>query len=834
MPKSKICPLNHIHVIFIRRWITFKRSWRTVLKSFIGTLIFSALGMVLFWIFVSIGSPQSKTVSYNLYNQTKGDFFIVGNKDDKFILNITTKLTNLFSQNGDILPSYVYFDTIDEMQRCVYQLQINNSLIQVPVGLDFTQGPSKVVILHNSTTINGSDSLELSAFALLSEVLWSLEFESNSQKSDITFKYSTIRMNLLKSIFCSSGTFLMVSGLLTSTLLITSQPISDIRGEVRQYMMQCTLKIFPYWLGTFCCDFLMWLIIASFVWVLFIATLVKPFYDNLFITWYLLVLQGPSLILFLYCFSFMFSVPETAPRKVFILSVLMTFVSTIVGMIITLPNPIELDLFWSLFPPICLQQALSYVMNNMGYQTKSLKHYWLHNPHTMCYLIMQLVDIVLYATLLIIIEEYRVRIQIKFARFSFSNYIESFKELKRKNSQSEEAKAMEDEVHNSSDFAVRIRDVSKLFINDDDRPIAAVNNVSLGVKEFSIFGFLGANGAGKTTLIRMITGDLPPSSGTIELYGTKIEKIEDFTIVSSCPQFTSHLFQELTPKEHFKIYSLLYQLDDNDENEDVIDDLISGMELNDFEDVPVRQLSVGDARKLAIALSFYGPSKILILDEPTASLDPVACRCVQQMILEYKGQKTFILCTHVLSEAEFLCDFISILVNGSIYTVGSPQYLSEKFGKEYRIDIELDDTSKASLNKVKEFFDSNLADAKLTIQRPKSMIYAIPNSSISLAELFRVMQIGRDGDNGFSYFNCSSSSLERVFLQILHKSELLGNKNVIDEFEENYYSSDNSGYFRAKLSSFFSNSGYNKIGHDVNDSIVGGSEDNNDDETMEI
>ena len=129
--------------------------------------------------------------------------------------------------------------------------------------------------------------------------------------------------------------------------------------------------------------------------------------------------------------------------------------------------------------------------------------------------------------------------------------------------------------------------------------------------------------------------------------------------------------------------------------------------MNDFEDVPVCQLSFGDARKLGIALSFFGPSKLLILDEPTALLDPVACRCVQQMILEYKGEKTFILSTHILSEAEFLCDFISILVNGSIYTVGTPQYLTEKFGNEYRIDIDLEDTSKSCSEKIDNFFVEN-------------------------------------------------------------------------------------------------------------------------------
>ncbi len=101
---------------------------------------------------------------------------------------------------------------------------------------------------------------------------------------------------------------------------------------------------------------------------------------------------------------------------------------------------------------------------------------------------------------------------------------------------------MENAVHNSYDWAVRIEDVSRLFINTAHKPIPAVNQVCLGIKECECFGFLGANGAGKTTLMNMITGILPPSAGTIEIFGQKIEDLNDTTVLSICPQFYSHLF----------------------------------------------------------------------------------------------------------------------------------------------------------------------------------------------------------------------------------------------------------------------------------------------------
>lgn len=815
MSKLSICPSSHIIAILLRRWITFKRSWKFILKSFIGTLIFSLLGVGLYWILLSWADPQFNLISDLFNNQEKADFFIVGKENDLFIKNITNQFSNILSKNRSIIPNYVYFDTLNELQEYIYQHQVNpndSNITDKPMGLDFSLGQSKVCILHNSTIIDGSDAVELSSFLLFAKSLWDIEF--NSTFSELNFEYFTIHTYLIKSIYCSSGTFLLVSGLLTSSLYIASQPISDIRGEVRQYMMQCTLKILPYWLGNFICDFILWIILTTFVWCFFLIGKVQPFFDNAFNCWYLLVFQGPSMILFLYCFSFMFSVPSSAPRQIFILSILMIFVSTIACMVVGFPNPIGLDIFLSLFPPTSLQQVLCYVVNYIGYEAHNLKFYWT-TRHTMCYLIMQWIDIVIYSIILTIIEANRIRIQRKLTQNSFSNFVSSFKFLKNQNKQFEEAKKMEDEVHNSSDWAIRIENVSRLFIDDDEKPIVAVNGISLGVKEFSIFGILGANGAGKTTLIKMITGSLPPSSGTIEIFNTKVEDIENSMIVSLCPQSNSHLFKKLTPKEHFKIYSLLFQLDQN-EVEDIVDDLISGMELNDLEDVPVCELSLGDARKLGIALSFFGPSKILILDEPTASLDPVACRCVQQMILEYKGEKTFILCTHLLSEAEFLCDMISIMLNGNIYTVGTPQYLSEKFGNEYRIEIELNNSKKSCLEKVKSFFNSNLPEAKLTLKKSKSHIYLIPASSISLAQLFKVMQDGKMSDNGFDYFTCSSTSLEKVFLQIVHSSELAGtNRCLNDEFEENYYTQDDD--LHSRYSSFYENTSYNKI--DDDDSI---------------
>jgi ABC-type multidrug transport system ATPase subunit len=309
-----------------------------------------------------------------------------------------------------------------------------------------------------------------------------------------------------------------------------------------------------------------------------------------------------------------------------------------------------------------------------------------------------------------------------------------------------------------------------LFFNTAGNPIPAVNCVSLGVQQGSLFGFLGANGAGKTTLIKMITSMLPPSDGTIEILGRDIAQYNDPTLLSICPQFNTHLCDELTPYEHFVMYSLLFQLTP-EEAANEIDRLISILELEELKDQPIRELSGGDVRKLAIALSFLGPARIILLDEPTASLDAVARRHVHEMISSFKGEKTFMLCTHLLSEAESLCDNISIMIKGCVYTVGTPSYLSDKFGTEFKVDIMLTDENEDSAQGCDKFFEQRLPTAVLSIARPKARIYNVPAANITLPYLFTVMEEGKQSNCGFNYYTCSSSSLERVFMEIVHLSE---------------------------------------------------------------
>ena len=121
------------------------------------------------------------------------------------------------------------------------------------------------------------------------------------------------------------------------------------------------------------------------------------------------------------------------------------------------------------------------------------------------------------------------------------------------------------------------------------------------------------------------------------------------------------------------------------------------------------------------------------------------------------------------------------MVRGYVYTCGTCQYLTQKFGTDYKIDVMLSDDSPEIESKCDQFFKERLPSAKLTIRRPKARIYSIPAKERPLSQLFSIMQEAEDANIGITYFTCSVSSLERVFMEILQISE---NEDA-DFFDEN-------------------------------------------------
>uniref|UniRef100_A0A3B4Z3Q7 P-type phospholipid transporter n=1 Tax=Stegastes partitus TaxID=144197 RepID=A0A3B4Z3Q7_9TELE len=222
----------------------------------------------------------------------------------------------------------------------------------------------------------------------------------------------------------------------------------------------------------------------------------------------------------------------------------------------------------------------------------------------------------------------------------------------------------------------------------------AVDGLSVDFYESQITSFLGHNGAGKTTTMSILTGLFPPTSGTAFINGydicTDMDSIRRY--LGMCPQHNV-LFNELTVEEHIYFYARLKGRS-RDEVKMEMDQIIEDVGLPHKRKELAKNLSGGMQRKLSVAIAFVGGSKIVILDEPTAGVDPYARRGIWELLLKYKQDRTIILSTHHMDEADILGDRIAIISNGKMRCCGSPLFLKKCFGSGYYLTLVRDGTEK--------------------------------------------------------------------------------------------------------------------------------------------
>ena len=210
----------------------------------------------------------------------------------------------------------------------------------------------------------------------------------------------------------------------------------------------------------------------------------------------------------------------------------------------------------------------------------------------------------------------------------------------------------------------------------------AVNNINFKIGENEIVGLLGPNGCGKTTTIAMILGLLKPSSGKILVDGIDIEynRIELLHKMNFISPYIE-LPKKLTVKENLIVYSKLYSVRNFNER---INYLSETLRLNDFINKKTGELSSGQKNRVSLAKSLINSPSILLLDEPTASLDPETSDYVRTFLENYKKEKniSILLASHNMNEVERLCASVLMMKAGKIIDKGTPKELIEKHGRK--------------------------------------------------------------------------------------------------------------------------------------------------------
>jgi ABC-2 type transport system ATP-binding protein len=212
---------------------------------------------------------------------------------------------------------------------------------------------------------------------------------------------------------------------------------------------------------------------------------------------------------------------------------------------------------------------------------------------------------------------------------------------------------------------------------------SAVDNLSLEIKPGELFAFLGPNGAGKTTTIKMMTGILKPTSGTVKIAGIDIQQNarEAKMKIGYVPD-TPYLYDRLTAREFMDFVGGLYRLDS-----DIIRrrsyDLFTLFDMNGWVDRKCEQYSHGMRQKLVFAAAMIHFPTVLIVDEPMVGLDPHSAKLVKDLLKDYvaKGNTVFV-STHILSIAEELCDRVAIINKGKLIAEGSIDQLKSTANKQ--------------------------------------------------------------------------------------------------------------------------------------------------------
>ena len=221
-------------------------------------------------------------------------------------------------------------------------------------------------------------------------------------------------------------------------------------------------------------------------------------------------------------------------------------------------------------------------------------------------------------------------------------------------------------------LAIDVQNIVKRFGD-----FTAVKGITFSVEAGEIFGLLGPNGAGKSTLIRMLTTLLPPTAGTAIINGFDVQKQADGVrhSIGVIPQaMTSDL--ELSVEENLIIFAKLYGVS-RERRKTLINDLLNAVELTEWRDKQVKNLSGGMRRRVEIARGLVHEPRIFFLDEPTTGLDPVSRVHVWEMLQRIKSERdlTVLITTHYMDEADKLCDRIAIVDHGELKALDSPMKL---------------------------------------------------------------------------------------------------------------------------------------------------------------
>lgn len=313
----------------------------------------------------------------------------------------------------------------------------------------------------------------------------------------------------------------------------------------------------------------------------------------------------------------------------------------------------------------------------------------------------------------------------------------------------------------------------------------ALNDLTIEIYCDQITTIVGHNGAGKTTFIKLLTGMTRPTSGTAIINGYNIKKNLKMArqSIGICPQHNV-LFDELTVREHIEFYCRLKGLKSSDVNKEV-KKFIQLLDLRSKANSTSVSLSGGLQRKLSFAIAMCGGSKVILCDEPTTGMDPIARRELWKALLSEKFGRTIILTTHFMDEADILGDRIAIIADGQLKCYGTPFYLKKRLGGGYRLVCVKDEECESY--KITALLSRYIPGIEMHMETPSEILYILPLEYMQKFPAILAKLENQLKSLKIVSFGVSSSELEEVFLKFVSKDDeeatTIEENDKYDEYE---------------------------------------------------
>ncbi|XP_036595474.1 ATP-binding cassette sub-family A member 3-like [Trichosurus vulpecula] len=315
---------------------------------------------------------------------------------------------------------------------------------------------------------------------------------------------------------------------------------------------------------------------------------------------------------------------------------------------------------------------------------------------------------------------------------------------------------------------IKICNLSKVFKSKNTIK-KAVNNLTMNMYEGQITVLLGHNGAGKTTTLSILTGLFPPTSGQAYLSGYEISQdiVHIRKSLGLCPQHDI-LFDYMTVGEHLSFYVQLKGISGKDCS-DEINYILSILDLENKRNTISKSLSGGMKRKLSIGIALIGGSKVVMLDEPTSGMDPVSRRATWDLLQSQKSNRTILLTTHFMDEADILGDRIAILAKGELQCCGSSLFLKQKYGAGYHMTLVK--AQHCNIHEIESLVHEHIPNASLESNIGAELSFILPKENVHrFQDLFAELE-ERQAELGISSFGASVTTMEEVFLRVSKQAD---------------------------------------------------------------